>query len=174
MKKITAIVLAILMLISLAACGGKDNDTNSGTGTAAAILGSEAYNEAIEKNDLILVNVWATWCTPCVNELPELQRVEDEYKNVGVVGILFDGVSSTTLARDEATIEIAAEIMSEKGVSYTVIVPDEELFTKYCADLMYFPTSFLVDSNGNIVSEPIIGANDFDSWCKYVDKALGK
>jgi len=173
MKKFTAILLAILMLISLAACGDKD-DNSGDAGTTAAILGRDAYDQVISKNDLTLVNVWATWCTPCVNELPELQRVEDEYKNVGVVGILFDGVDPTTLARDEATIDIAADIMSEKGATYTVVIPDEYIFSTYCASLMYFPTSFLVDGDGNIVGTPIVGANDFDSWCEYIDAALGK
>lgn len=175
MKKITAIILAMLMLIGLAACGDNDSGT-AGTGSTgtAAVLGRDAYDEVIEKNDLTLVNVWATWCTPCVNEIPELQKVDEEYKNVGVVGILYDGVNTSTLVRDESAIEVAVDLLDEKGASYTVIVPDEELYMTFCADLMYFPTSFLVDSEGNIVGSEIIGANDFDSWCEYIDAALEK
>jgi len=175
MKRITAIILAILMLVCFAACGDSNDDTDAQVSTSnAAVLGREAYDEVIAKNDLTLVNIWATWCTPCVNELSELQRIEDEYKNVAVVGILFDGVNSSTLARDEITIEYAVELMEDKGVSYTVVVPDEHLFNTFCADLMYFPTSYFVDSEGNIVGEQIIGANSFESWSAYVDAALGE
>ncbi len=175
MKRITAIILAMLMIVCLAACGGNDDEGGKEVANGnAAVLGREAYDEVIAKNDLTLVNIWATWCTPCVNELSELQKIDDEYKNVAVVGILFDGVNPSTLERDDAIIDFAVELMNEKGVSYTVVAPDEQLFSTFCADLMYFPTSYFVDSQGNIVGEQMIGANDFETWSQYVDGALGK
>ncbi len=171
MKKIIAVLLAALMLLSLAACGKDDADGPAKETTSASVLGREAYDSVIAANDLTLVNVWATWCTPCVGELSELQRIEDEYKNVGVVGILLDGVS-TSLERDEAVIEYAVALMDAKGASYTVVTPDEYLYQTFCADILYFPTSFFVDGEGNIVGSEMIGANDFATWSSYVDAQL--
>ena len=125
MKKIIAIMLSVLMLVSLAACSGNggtasqnagNNEGSSQTVTTAELSGAAKLAEVIAENDVTLINIWATWCTPCVNELPELQKISDKYKNVGVVGLLADGVNAETFAEDDAAIEAAKELMAEKDV----------------------------------------------------------
>lgn len=181
MKKIIAIMLCAFMLVSLAACGGSGNaGTNAGSNeggsqsavSSAALSGADELAEVIADNDITLVNVWATWCTPCVNELPELQKISEKYKNVGVVGILADGVNTETFAEDSAAIEAAKELLAEKGVDYTIVIPDKDIFNKYVANIMYFPTSYFVDNQGNIIGGEIIGANDEAAWSLYAEAAL--
>lgn len=181
MKKIIAIMLCALMFVSLAACSsggattpstGNNEGGSQSSVSSAELSGSEKLAEVIAENDVTLINVWATWCTPCVNELPELQKISEKYKNVGVVGLLADGVNTETFAEDEAAIEAAKELMAEKGVDYTIVVPDKDIFNKYIANIMYFPTSYFVDNQGNIIGGEIIGANDEAAWSLYADAAL--
>lgn len=181
MKKIIAVLLCALMLVSLAACSGNggttapeagNNEGSSQNAATAELSGSEKLAEVIAKNDVTLINVWATWCTPCVNELPELQKISEKYKNVGVVGLLADGVNTETFAEDDAVIEDAKELMAEKGVDYDIVVPDKDIFNKYIANIMYFPTSYFVDNQGNIIGGEIIGANDEAAWSLYAEAAL--
>lgn len=182
MKRIIAAMLCVLMIVSLAACSSNGGTTSNNTGnneggsqstvSTAELSGAAKLAEVIADNDVTLINVWATWCTPCVNELPELQKISEKYKNVGVVGLLADGVNTETFAEDDAAIEAAKELMAEKGVDYTIVIPDKDIFNKYIANIMYFPTSYFVDNQGNIIGGEIIGANDEAAWSLYADAAL--
>lgn len=181
MKKFIAVMLCVFMLASLAACSGNGGSGSNAGGneggsqsavSSAELSGTDKLAEVIADNDVTLINVWATWCTPCVNELPELQKISEKYKNVGVVGILADGVNTETFAEDSAAIEAAKELMAEKEVDYTIVIPDKEIFNKYVANIMYFPTSYFVDNQGNIIGGEIIGANDEAAWSLYAEAAL--
>ena len=125
--------------------------------------------------DLTLVNIWATWCGPCKNELPHLQTVADEFADEGfaVLGILHDGASSKDYTADEKAIENAQLLMEDAGASYTVIIPDEMLFKGILAAVTAFPTSFFVDSEGKILDKSVvIGALDEEGWMQVVQDML--
>ena len=63
--------------------------------------------------------------------------------------------------------------MQDKGVNYRVILPDEYLQTEFIDSMQYFPTTFFLDSEGNLV-ETVVGANNFESWGKLIDETLEK
>lgn len=125
-----------------------------------------------QDNMLTVMNVWATWCPPCVEELPHLQEMNELFKgeNVQIVGVLQDGVTEQ-FARDEEAIEAAKQLLTEARAEYTVILPDETIMTEFISQMQYFPTTFFIDSEGNVVKTEI-GAKDAQGWEDTVNEVL--
>ena len=109
---------------------------------AAKLLDGAPYELASEKGNVVLVNVWATWCLPCRAEIPELQKLHDEYAKRGfkVVGI----------SVDEGDVAEVKKFVAEQKMTYPVgLDPDGRIAN--LLQTMVLPTSVLVDRNGTIV-----------------------
>ena len=179
MKKIIAVVLAALLLICMAACSGSQPANSEGqTGSEKTtvekdeLLGRSEFDSVVKSNDLTVVAVLATWSTPCEEYVSVLQEFSKNYKNVGVVAIFEDTVDSESYAVDEYAAADAAEIVSENGGKFDVIVPDEYLYTTFCANADYCPTTYVVDNAGNILGEGVLGAQELDALSAMVDALL--
>jgi thiol-disulfide isomerase/thioredoxin len=101
---------------------------------------------------ITMVNVWMTWCGPCVSEMPELAALSEEFaaQDVGLIGVCMDAV-------DAETVSEAKEILSSAGAEFPVLAGfdgGDALFQLYAV-----PTSFFVDSEGHVLGEPVIGAD---------------
>ncbi len=125
-------------------------------------------------NAVTVVNFWFTTCKPCVGELPDLEALHQELAKKGGTVI---GINAFTLDSNAKEIEDAKSILEQQGVSYQNIcfASDSEagLFT---AGLYAFPTTYVVDRNGRIVGDPIVGAISSDAQMKklnaLIDQAL--
>lgn len=127
------------------------------------------------KNKLTMVNVWATWCGYCVQEMPELAKLSGEYANKGfvIVGILGDSVTSFDKpVRDDAAVADGLSIMQKSGVTYTVLQPDDVLCKKL-STIEGYPTTYFVDSTGAVV-DTVVGAQSYDGWKARIDSLLAK
>ena len=126
-------------------------------------------------NAVTVVNFWFTTCKPCVGELPDLEALHQELAKKGGAVI---GINAFTLDSNAKEIEDAKSILEQQGVSYQNICfasdSDAGLFT---AGLYAFPTTYVVDRNGRIVGDPIVGAISSDAQMKklnaLIDQALG-
>ena len=120
--------------------------------------------EIFSENDITMVNCWATWCPPCVGELPELAKLNEVFKekNCAIVGVLLDG-------NEDGALETGLEIMEESGVAYRNILPWDSINETF--SLQYIPTTYFVDSRGNIIGDPIIGAQ-VDMYEEQIDALL--
>lgn len=174
-----AILLASVLMLSifgLSGCSSKSGETETAEVTAdieTVTLDGEAFTAAdIGKNKLTVLNIWATWCPPCVAELPELQSVNEAFKdqNVEVVGVLQDGITELGV-KDSAVIDSANALLQNAGANYRVILPDEYLLQEFISTMQYFPTTFFLDAEGNVVNT-VTGANDFESWSEIIDETL--
>ena len=125
---------------------------------------SVTSEDLFSSNKITMINIWASWCGPCIRELPELQAISERLKekNCGVIGLLYDGDG-------EEALETAKKLMTDNGVSYPVILPPENVDSLF--PLEAFPTTYFVDSEGKIVSEPIVGAY-VDQYETTVDALL--
>ena len=137
-------------------------------------IDGNAYTEKVFSDyDLTLVNAFTTWCSPCVNEMPELEKLYEEMKEqgVGVVGMVLDTVGDDGSVNDEAVKK--EQVLKEKtGVTYPLLIPDSGFLNGRIQGLQSFPESFFVDKEGNIVGDPIMGSNDFDGWKEAVENQL--
>jgi thiol-disulfide isomerase/thioredoxin len=136
--------------------------------------GIKVTADSFSKNKLTVLNVWGTWCGPCVGELPELQKVSEAFadKDVQIVGVLQDGVNESGVA-DDKVIKNAQTLLEDAKAKYTVLLPDETLITKFIAQMQYFPTTFFLDSNGRLV-DTVSGAMSSDEWSAMINEVLGK
>ncbi len=138
---------------------------NVGTFETTDINGTTYTESVFSDYDLTLVNAFTTWCSPCVNEMPELEKLYQELKDqgVGVVGMVIDSVDAEGNT-DEAVVEKAKVLQEKTGVTYPLLIPDKGNLNGRIQGLQSFPESFFVDKNGTIVSDPIMGSNNLQGW----------
>ena len=113
-------------------------------------------DDLFSKNAVTVVNFWFTTCNPCVGELAELDALNKELAEKG--GALI-GVNTFTLGGDEAAISEAKDVLAKKGATYQNVYFDSDGEAgKFTANIFAYPTTYVVDRNGNIVGDPIVGA----------------
>ena len=113
-------------------------------------------DELFSGNAVTVVNFWFTTCNPCVGELAELDALNKELAEKG--GALI-GVNTFTLDGDEAAISEAKDVLAKKGATYQNVYFDSDGEAgKFTANIFAYPTTYVVDRNGNIVGDPIVGA----------------
>lgn len=131
-------------------------------------------DDLFSANAVTVVNFWFTTCNPCVGELSELDALNKELAEKG--GALI-GVNTFTLDGDEAAISEAKDVLTKKGATYQNVYFDSDGEAgKFTANIFAYPTTYVVDRNGNIVGEPIVGAitekNQAETLQKLIDQAL--
>lgn len=133
--------------------------------TAKTVSGEDISSDLFKDSKLTVVNVWGSWCGPCVHEIPELQKLYESMKDkdVNVIG----------LAQDAGTdLDAVKEIIDKNKVTYQNIVP-EGATEDFVMNLMAFPTTFFVDSDRNIVGV-IQGGRNLEAFTAAVEGVLEK
>lgn len=133
-----------------------------------------AYTQDVFKDyDLTLVNLFTTWCSPCVAEMPELEELYQQMKEqgVGVVGVVLDVLNEKGEAPQE-DLERAQLLAERTGVTYPILLPDSTYFNGRLTGIQAFPETFFVDKDGNIVGETYVGSGDLEYWLSTVEKEL--
>lgn len=186
------IILAAIMM--LAACGEKqstagDEDTRQGEEKSAAeqqeentesesqvledifgifasetLEGTAVTQDVFEESDLTMVNIWGTFCGPCIREMPELGEISREYeeKDFRIIGMLCDVYESGD--------ETALEIVEATQADYMHIVASKDLQNGILGQVQAVPTTIFVDSSGNQVGEIYTGARDKESWLEIIEE----
>lgn len=170
-KKIIPVFLVAAMLAaSVTACGNKGggnanasgSNMTQGSKTMTAekfpsfkgkdFDGNDVDESLFSKNEATLVNFWFNGCSACVNEMPALEKFSKKLKEQGAELV---GINAGT-ASDEKGLAEAKDILSKQGVTYrNLILPQDH---EYVRKIFSFPTTVIVDKNGNIIGDPIVGA----------------
>ena len=131
-------------------------------------------DELFSRNAVTVVNFWFTTCSPCVGELGELDALNKELaeKNGALIG-----VNSFTLDGNEAEISEAKDVLAKKGATYQNVYFDSDSEAgRFTTGIYAYPTTYVVDRNGNIVGDPIVGAitekNQAETLQKLIDQAI--
>ena len=190
MKKISALCLAGMLCLGLWACSSsedgssEDSSSSDSSGTTKQessengvtvnmpefsttdMDGNKVTNDIFADYDLTVVNFWATYCNPCIDELPELAEWKKELPdNVNLIGLLVD-----VDEKGSDQYKLAEKIIKETGADYQHLIATEE-FDDLISDLVGVPTTFFVDSTGKIIGEPFAGA-DVDAYKQTVEDYL--
>ena len=127
-------------------------------------------DELFSGNAVTVVNFWFTTCNPCVGELAELDALNKELAEKG--GALI-GVNTFTLDGDEAAISEAKDVLAKKGATYqNVYFASDGEAGKFTTNIFAYPTTYVVDRNGNIVGEPIVGAITEEKQAETLQKLI--
>lgn len=149
------------------------DSTNVGKFETKGVDGKDYTEKVFSDYDLTLVNVFTTWCSPCVNEIPELEKLYEEMKEkgVGVVGVVLDTVGDDA-KQNEDTVKKAGVLQEKTKASYPFLVPDSTMMNGRLNGISAFPETFFVDKEGNIVGETYSGSHSLDEWKEIVEKEL--
>ena len=180
-KKLTVVALTMVAIASLAVgcTSSKEGSTNTANSNSKLfkemktedIKGNKVDSSIFSKYKLTVVNVWNTGCTPCVDEIPTLDKLNKEYekKGVSIKGLLLEsGVGLND--EEKKTVE---DILKKAKSTYQQLTVSEDMLQDKTLILQSFPTTFFVDKDGNIV-DSIEGSNDYDGWKAKIDEVLEK
>ena len=136
--------------------------------------GNGVDDSLFAKNKVTVVNFWFSGCKPCVGELSKLNELNEKLKEMGGEVV---GINTDTLDNNEAGIKEAKEILKAQGASYKNLTFDSNSTVgKYAGNIMAFPTTVLVDKDGNIIGEPFMGGIDdqsnYDQLMKQIQSVL--
>ncbi len=135
---------------------------------AIDIYGNEVTEDIIKGKKLIMINIWATFCTPCLSEMPDLGELAEEYadEDVLIIGICAD-------IRDESSLETAIQIVEDTGANYTHLQVEQfdDLYEIYLKGVQAVPETIFLDSTGTIIGSEI-GSKSKASWESIIDGYL--
>ena len=122
------------------------------------------------KGKVIFLNFWATWCGPCRNEMPDIQKLYEEYSaQGGDAEVVILGIAGPGIGQEGSAEEIAG-FMEENGYTYPVLMDtDGEMFTQY--GISAFPTTFMIDKDGNVYGY-VPGQMTEDIMRRIIDQTL--
>ena len=138
------------------------------------IDGKEFSGKDFSDYDLTMVNVFATWCSPCVQEIPDIAEIQKEMKGKGVniVGVVTDTVDQT--GENQEALEKAKLIRERSKAEYSFLIPDKSNFNGRLSGIQAFPETFFVDKKGQIVGETYSGSHNKKAWLEIIEKELAK
>ena len=145
------------------------------TFTATDLNGAPVTSEIFAKNKITMLNIWGTFCGPCIREMPDLAKLNEENKSSGVEvsGIIIDILDRK--GNVDPRIKSSAEtIIAQTGADYTHIVPNLTMMTGLLKNVQAVPTTIFVDSEGKIIGQPYMGAKSQKDWQKIIDDILKK
>ena len=136
--------------------------------------GNKVDDSLFSGNAVTVVNFWFTGCKPCVAELSKLNELNDAIKSMGGEVV---GINTETFDGNKTAIKEAASVLESQGVKYrNLSIDSSSAAGKYASEIMAFPTTILVDRNGNIVGEPILGGIDnkdnYDALMKQIQSVI--
>ncbi|ODU76578.1 MAG: hypothetical protein ABT00_15155 [Bordetella sp. SCN 68-11] len=191
-RKFAALFAALVMLAACGAPNGAGTLTTQSTTTAASSQGQTEQPEGLfslfaaetlegetvdqsifEGKTLTMINIWATFCSPCLDEMPDLAALNEAYadKGVQVVGIVIDMLNEDGTI-SEAQLENAKGIVAETGANYTHLLPSYDLIALKLQEVDSVPTTIFVDETGAQVGEDYIGARSQEKWSEIIDTLL--
>ncbi|WP_235828919.1 TlpA disulfide reductase family protein [Anaerosacchariphilus polymeriproducens] len=138
--------------------------------TTKDLKGNKITNSIFAEKDLTVVNVWGTFCGPCMDEMPELgEWAKDLPENVQIVGLVADIDEENDKEYQEKK-ELAEKIVTKANADFVQLIGNKDL-KGFLSGIVGVPTTFFVDKEGNIVGEPIVGA-DVEGYKKFVEDYL--
>ena len=123
--------------------------------------GAEWTEACFADAKLTMINFWEPWCGPCVGEMPELQKLYENYRDKGfqILGVYSDFSYEKEMR----------QVVEQTGVQYPIL-KYVDAFSQFQTG--YVPTTIFVDGSGHVVGETQIGSRDYSAWAAIVEGLL--
>lgn len=159
MNRLVSACLAAALVLGLSACSASEDELVSKTPfpefSESDTQGNVVTNDIFGDYDATILNFWNNGCGTCIEEMPELEEYYQSFQeqNINLIGVASDSGES------DEQLKTAQDILAQKGVTYTNLSPDPDnaLYQDFISQLAGYPTTYVVDREGNIVGAPIIG-----------------
>lgn len=168
MKRFISMAFILLSMAVLAA-QGKNRLTFSSTDLSGAAVTDSLFSN----NKITMVNVWGTFCPPCIREMPDLGKLNEEFKDkeFQIIGIPVDAVDRNGNVIPKIKND-ALKIIEKTGAYYTHVLPSKEMTSGFLRNVQAVPTTYFVDSQGNFVGLPYLGAKSYQDWKNIIETFL--
>ena len=135
------------------------------------IDGNQVSSAVLADAKITMINLLATYCNPCLIEMPGLGELAKEYDSgeFQIIGIISDVLETA----DQKTIDLAKELITQTKAQYTHLLLNESVYYALLTDVSAVPTTFFVDENG-VILDTVIGAMDKSAWEAKISELLGK
>lgn len=182
-KSVISICILALAVCLMFGCGKEEASTPTtaaapapdsallGNFTATDINGNTVDQSVFAGSKLTMINIWGTYCSPCISEMPELGALNREMEDVQVIGIIIDAadINGKPLQSEILT---AQAIIRQTGADYLHLIPSAELIQAYLLDVQAVPETIFVDAQGNQVGESYLGARSKSQWQQIIQSLL--
>lgn len=122
--------------------------------------------EIFSKNKITLIDIWTTDCSPCIDGMPDLAKLQKEnLEGVGILTVCQDAAYS------EKAEKFAKKLMSDNDNILTLI-PDKKLMNGLCDHIMAYPTHLFVDSKGKVIGDYYVGGTSTEELKEEIFKRL--
>lgn len=142
---------------------------------AITLAGEEVTESIFAEHQVTTINIWGTFCNPCISEMPELAELNSAYEDgqFQVVGLVVDMLASDGSVHADA-VEAAWKIIDATGADYPHLLPSDDLIRAILTDVSAVPESIFVDSEGNVLTPETryLGARSYQDWKAIVDELL--
>ena len=177
MKKCYILITITILLVLVCGCSGKTVSVEKGEPVFGAFSTTDMEGNPVDGQifngcKLTMVNIWATFCNPCVAEMPELAQLQKEFgDDLQIIGIIVDAADRNGNILPDKKAE-AASIIDYTGADYLHLLPSASLNKAYLNNVQSVPETIFVDENGNQIGESYMGARTVDQWRKIVNSLM--
>ena len=166
-KTIYAVAILAALLVAFAVRGSGSSKLFPKF-TTKDLDGNVVTNSIFSRNKVTMINFWATWCPPCVKELPDLaymgKTLAETSGEGALIGVLLD-------AGDSGAIQRAKNLLDAAEAQFPHLIPSEEM-KSVLRSVSAIPTSIFVDSRGNIIGPTIVGSRSARDYMAAMAVAL--
>ena len=159
MKRMICLLIAILLTMSFGTAFAEDSWNPDITFETVDTEGNEWTDLAFADAKLTMVNRWAYWCPPCVGELPDLQKLSEDYPDLQILGV-----------SNQEFEEENIKTMEELGLTYPTLQITESM--EEILNSGYIPETMFVDSEGHILGDTFIGSKSYEDWADVIEEYL--
>ena len=179
MRKLLLLITTLLCALLMVACTGEGQDTGISDGAedinpiAGVVLpefsamdldGNTVTQEIFAENKITMINMWGTFCGPCIDEMPDLQKLYINYQDKGLllVGLIDDPDNAAD----------AIDLVSQAGSSYPQLLPDTVLREQIMDKFDSVPSTVFVDSSGKVIGPVLVGKRSYEEYAAVIEELL--